>query len=293
MASIEKSILKKCKELIDAADSVLISAGAGMSVPAGINYFDTQKFAELFPALVKKGYKMQYELIAHHAVNHRMGWTPSVMWGYLAMHVNYVYYEIQEDRTYQQLYSLVRDKDYFVMTTNVDGLFVQNGFSKDNIYTPQGSFSRIQCINRCSEETWDVKPMIDKMLSHIDPITQEETDPSVIPTCPRCGGDMFLNVRGGNWFVDQPYKKQNVALNKWVNNTMDKKLVVLDIGTGFNTPGVVRWPAENIVNQHPNASLIRINLDDARVPIKILSKSISIKGCISEFLCEISSLNLY
>jgi len=109
MVNIEKSILKKSRDLIDAADSVLISAGAGMSVPAGINYFDTQKFAELFSGLVKKGYKMQYELITHHAVDDRRGWTPAVKWGYLAIHVNYVYYEILKDATYQQLYSLVKD----------------------------------------------------------------------------------------------------------------------------------------------------------------------------------------
>ena len=78
MVNIDKSILKKRRELIDATDSVLIGAGAGMSVPAGINYYDTQLFAELFPGLVKKGYKMQYELIVHHAVNNERGWTPAV-----------------------------------------------------------------------------------------------------------------------------------------------------------------------------------------------------------------------
>ena len=96
---IEKSILKQSKDLIAEADSVLISAGAGMSVPAGINYHDTKLFAELFPALVKKGYKKQYELIVHHAVNPARGFYPEVKWGYLAIHVNYVYYQIQEDST--------------------------------------------------------------------------------------------------------------------------------------------------------------------------------------------------
>ena len=112
MANIDKSILKRIRALIVAADSVIISAGADMSVPAGINYFDTKKFAELFPGLVKKGYKMQYELIAHHKADNKSGWTHAVIWGYLAIHVNYVYYEIQKDATYQQLFSLVKDKDF-------------------------------------------------------------------------------------------------------------------------------------------------------------------------------------
>ncbi|MBT3367718.1 MAG: NAD-dependent protein deacetylase of SIR2 family [Nitrospina sp.] len=288
---VDKSILKKCRNLVDAADSVLISAGAGMSVPAGINYYDTQKFAELFPGLVKKGYKMQYELITHHAVNDRKGWTPAVKWGYLAPHINYVYYMIQKDTTYQRLYSLIKDKDYFVMTTNVDGLFVQNNFSKDRIYTPQGSFSRIQCMKACSDETWDVKPVIDKILPLINPTTQEVNDLSCIPSCPRCGGDMFMNVRGGSWFIDRPYELQKAALNKWINNTVDKRLVVLDIGTGSNTPGVVRWPAENIIMQHRSGTLIRINLYDSEVPKEIQNKSISINDDISEFMRGVFDIN--
>ena len=291
MVNIAKSILKKSSDLINAADSVLISAGAGLSVPAGINYYDIQLFAEMFPGLVKKGYKMQYELIAHNAVNNRNGWTPGVKWGYLAPHIDYVYYKIQKDTTYQKLYSLIKDKDYFVMTTNVDGLFVQNKFSKDRIYTPQGSFSRVQCMRACTDETWDAKPIIDEILPHIEPTTQEVNDLSCIPSCPRCGGDMFMNVRGGSWFIDRPYKSQAAALNNWINNTIDKRLVVLDIGTGMNTPGVVRWPAENIIRQHPNGSLIRINLNDSEVPEEILSKSISIKGDISEFMSGVFEIN--
>jgi len=289
MANMEESILNESRYLIDAADSVLTSAGAGLSVPAGIDYHDTRLFAELFPGLVEKGYRMQYELIAHNALNSRTGWTPAVKWGYLAAHINYVYYKIQEDTTYQRLYSLLREKDYFVMTTNVDGLFVQNGFSEDRIYTPQGSFSRIQCMSACTDETWDAKPIIDEILPHIDPTTQEVRDLSCIPSCPRCGGDMFMNVRGGRWFVDRPYESQRAALNEWVNKTIHKRIVVLDIGTGMNTPGVVRWPAENIIRQHPNGSLIRVNLNDAEVPEEIQRKSISIEGDVSEFMRSIVS----
>ncbi len=284
MANIDKSILQKSRDLIDAADAVFIGAGAGMSVPAGINYWNTQLFAELFPGLVKKGYRMQYDLIVHHAVNNATGWTPAVKWGYLAIHVNYVYYTIRKDPIYQKLFSLVKDKDYFVKTTNVDGLFVQNNFSKDRIYTAQGSFSRIQCLRRCTEKVWDVKPIIDKILPNIDPKTQEITDPSCIPWCPECGGDVFMNVRGGRWFIEQPYELQQEAMLKWINTAFEKRIVVLDIGTGFNTPGVVRWPSENMVNRHPDSSLIRVNLTHSEVPEQIESKSISIKGDVAEFI---------
>ncbi len=285
--SIEKSIIEKSRELIGAADAVLISAGAGLSVPAGINYHDTKKFAAMFPALVRKGYRIQYELIGHSHVDPRRGWTPAVKWGYLAPHINYVYYETGKDKTYEQLYSLIQARDYFVMTTNVDGLFVQNGFSENRIYTPQGSFSRIQCMKRCTEETWDAKPVIDKIIPVIDPQTQEVTDSSVIPTCPRCGGDMFMNVRGGNWFVHKPYEEQSRALNDWAASVMDKQLVVLDLGTGFNTPGVVRFPAENIVSQHQKSNLIRVNLDHPEVPEAIMDKSISISGDVSGFVNDV------
>ncbi len=284
MLDTEKPVLAQCAELIADADRVLISAGAGMSVPAGINYHDQRKFAQLFPGLVKKGYRMQYELITRHAVDNRRGWTAAVKWDYLATHVNYVYYQIQNDETYRKLYSLVQDKNYFVMTTNVDGLFVQNGFDKDKVYTPQGSFSRIQCLQRCTEQTWDAKPIIDRILSHIDPQTQEVNNPACLPVCRNCGGDVFMNVRGGSWFIDQPYQAQLAALNRWIETIGGAKITVLDIGTGFNTPGVVRRPAENIVEQNPGGSLIRINLNHYDIPKEIQSKSISIKGDVSEFI---------
>jgi len=129
---------------------------------------------------------------------------------------------------------------------------------------------------------WDVKPKIDRMLPHVDPVTQEVNDPSCIPCCLRCGGDMFLNVRGGSWFIDQPYESQRTALNKWITDSFDGRIVVLDIGTGFNTPGVVRRPAENLVDRHPNSLLIRINLHNSEVPGKTQGKSIAIRGDVSE-----------
>ena len=100
-----------------------------------------------------------------------------------------------------------------------------------------------------------------------------------------------MNVRGGSWFIDRPYELQKAALNKWINNTVDKRLVVLDIGTGSNTPGVVRWPAENIIMQHRSGTLIRINLYDSEVPKEIQNKSISINDDISEFMRGVFDIN--
>lgn len=281
---MNEALLKRSREITNDAECALIGAGAGLSAAAGINYHDTKKFAEIFPGFVKRGFTKQYELIAHNAVNKKPGWTPAVKWGYLATHVNYVYYEIQKNPVYQNLYSIIKDKDYFVMTSNVDGLFVHNNFDENRIYTPQGSFSLVQCMKACTNETWDVKPIIDRILPYIDPLSQEVTDLSCIPACPNCGGDMFMNVRGGGWFIEKPYEHQKRALNHWISHLEGKKIVVFDIGTGFNTPGVIRWPAETIANHFADATLIRVNLEYPEVPIGLKDKAISLKMDASEFI---------
>jgi NAD-dependent SIR2 family protein deacetylase len=110
----------------------------------------------------------------------------------------------------------------------------------------------------------------------VDPDTQEATDPSVIPHCPHCGGAVFLNVRAGYWFIEDPYLEQAERFREWVRSTRESRLLVMEIGAGFNTPVVVRWPMERIVNDHPKAHLVRVNLSQPHVPREIAEKSISL-----------------
>ncbi len=254
------------------ADHVLIGAGAGMSADAGIDYADEAYFARRFPAMLQYGLRCQYETIGFQ------GWSEAVQWGFLADHVNAVRFESQPQPNYTQLLSLVAGKDHFVITSNVDGMFAKSGFDESRIYTPQGSYALYQCLTPCTTQTWPFKPILDRILPAIDPATQAVTDPALIPLCPNCGGPAFLNVRGGSWFIEEPQREARARYVDWVNATADGTLLVIEIGSGFNTPGVVRWPMEQITDWHDQAHLLRVNADYPQISVELADRATAIQA---------------
>lgn len=268
----DKQNITRCNDLLTRAQCVLVAAGSGLSAAAGINYTDTAYFAENFPGMVRRGFRMQAELMGYSA------WSRALKWGYLAANVVQVRFKSGPHPVYQRLLTLVEDKDYFVHTSNVDGMFEKNGFNKDRIFTPQGDYARMQCQTPCTAETWESKPLLEPVLPVINLETQEVIDTEVLPCCPNCGGDMMLNVRGGDWFVEEPYVKQKEKFRKWIESTHAKRLLIIEIGAGFNTPTVIRWPNEYIVAKHPDANLIRIDLTHPGVPKEICQKSVTLKN---------------
>lgn len=268
------------------ADAVLIGAGAGLSAAAGLDYTDTVLFKRLFPGLVKKGFRRFYDLFGYTA------WSEAEKWGYLATQVNYVRFRPNTHPIYPRLYDLVKDKNYFVMTSNADGMFLRNNFDPDRLYTPQGTYDRMQCLTPCWRETWESKPIIEKILPTIDPQTHTVTDPTVIPACPNCGEAVFLNVRGGHWFIDDPYQAGYEQLTKWLQLATKKKLLILEVGVGFNTPSVIRWPLEQITYRHQQANFVRINHHYPQVPDEISDRSISLSEDAFDAITEMWRMEL-
>lgn len=259
-------------------DRVLIGAGAGMSIDAGIDYSNREHFARRFPAMLQYGYSCQWETLGFNAPD------PALTWGFLADHVYSVRWAPPPGRVYQELLALVKEKEYFVITSNVDAQFAKSGFDEERIYTPQGSYALYQCLKPCTDQTWPSKPMIDAILPTIDRQTQRITDPSLIPACPNCGGPVFMNVRGGPWFIEKPYESQRARFGDFVAGSTDGSLLLLELGSGFNTPGVIRWPFENITRRHRDAHLVRVNPGHPEVPPAILRRSSSIPLGAQAFL---------
>ncbi len=264
--------IARCNDLLTQAQYVLVAAGSGLSAAAGINYTDTAYFARHFPGMVCRGFRMQAELMGYSA------WHPELKWGYLAANVYQVRFKLGQHPVYQGLLALVEEKNYFAHTSNVDGMFEKNGFDKNRIFTPQGDYAWMQCQTPCSSETWESKPILKRIRPEINPETQEVVNPEVLPRCPNCGGDVMLNVRGGNWFVEEPYVEQAEKYRNWIESSWAKRLLIVEIGAGFNTPGVIRWPNEQLVLNHPDANLIRIDLAQPGVPKEIRNKSVTIKN---------------
>jgi NAD-dependent SIR2 family protein deacetylase len=277
MSENEKN-MHKVVEFLKSADYVLIGAGAGLSADAGNDYMDKGSFAKNYPELVKLGFQFKAQLMGYEIL------PPDLEWSYLARHVSEARFQDPPQEVYQKLFEIVQDKDYFVITSNVDMLFVKNGFDDEKLYTPQGDYALMQCLGPCWNKTWKTKPIIDKILPKIDVKTKKLTDLSVIPKCPTCGGPVFMNVRGGAWFIDEPYKEQAKRFYNWIQKVKGYKLLIFEIGAGFNTPGVVRWPMERIALNYEKSNLIRINLYHPQIPHKIFSRSMSFKTTSNNFI---------
>jgi NAD-dependent SIR2 family protein deacetylase len=269
---------QRIRRWIDEADRVLIGSGAGLSADAGVDYTDEVAFARTFPALVKRGLKAPYQMIGYS------GLPTEAFWGYWLTHVDDVRFGDGRRRVYELLFNLVRDKDWFVLTSNVDGLFARNGFDPARVCSIQGDFAFLQCYTPCSDELWPSAPVLEQLLPEIDPDTQALRDPAMAPVCPKCGGQMFFNVRGGQWFVETPWRRQLEALREWVPSTSNERLLVIDIGSGFNTPSVVRWPMERTAQAIPTARFVRINRNDPELRVELGARAVTVAGGALEIL---------
>ena len=261
--------LATLRSWLAASDRVLVTAGAGLSAAAGYDYGDTDRFRELFPALYQLGLRSRYMV--------GVPLPPAQLWGYWAVHINDIRYDPTPNPLYQHLCALIGDKDHWVMTSNVDGLFARNGFRPDRIFTPQGDYARYQCTTPCTPITWDSRPLVDRLLAVYDPATGAITDPDALPSCPDCGGDVEINVRIGPEFVDAPYLPAGRRLQDWLTTTpADSRLLILEFGAGFNTPGVIRQPGEHLTRHFPRARLVRVNPAHPETPADLADRALPV-----------------
>ncbi|KAJ3288728.1 hypothetical protein HDU79_004618 [Rhizoclosmatium sp. JEL0117] len=269
--------LATVKALIQNADYLIISAAAGLSASAGLDYTSEEVFKKHHAGMHKRGFRNMYQFIGFS------DWEPKLQWGYYfqqTLTARFSWQQRATQPTYNLLKTLVANFESkiphstYVVTSNADGMFDQYGFDKSRIYTRQGDYSRIQCLSACrGDAVWDIKPYLEKGLQSFNPETYELTDSAGIPKCPHCGGSMMWNVRGGDWFLENEYLKQQVVYEAWKADVLrkvkgeGKKLVILEVGAGFNTPGVLRFPNEKLAQEVDGVSLVRVNRDHAEVPV--------------------------
>ena len=202
--------------------------------------------------------------------------SEAAFWGYWALHVKDIRFSDRQAAVYSDLFAMLQTKDHFVLTSNVDAMFARHGFDPQRVCAVQGDYAYMQCLRPCTVSVWPSREPIERLLTNIDPVSEEATDASAIPRCPHCGGKVFLNVRAGSWFLDTTYRETLSRLNTWLGQQDDEPLLVFDIGSGFNTPSVVRWPMEQVTTQRPTARLVRINLDHPEVPDELSGRAVAI-----------------
>lgn len=279
--------ITKAAKLINEADYILVGAGAGLSAAGGLNYSDSKLFRKWFSKLSELGIETIGEAISFYwkadASNRRS------FWAYWANHINNIRYETPVLKPYLDLYEILKGKSYFIITTNVDGQFVKAGFDKEKIFAPQGDYGLFQCDKPCCDELYNNKAIIDKMIANMDKDkfqVQEEN----IPRCPKCGSYMVKNLRVDDTFVEAPHMIKQEDYMDFVNNSMNGNLLLLELGVGFNTPGIIRWPFERIVSEHPDAVLMRMNMEYPEVPDTIRLKSLCFDTDIVKVISDLRNI---
>jgi NAD-dependent SIR2 family protein deacetylase len=257
--------------LLAEADFILIGAGAGLSAAAGLNYQDPDLFRQWYPQFARLGLNTVWEAIVAY-------WSPNEsnlrrFWAFWAHHIQKMRYDAPPGPPYLNLARLVAGRPYFVITTNVEAQFAKAGFLPESVFTPQGDYGKFQCAVPCNDILHDNRTLVQKLIANMDE-ARVQVQESDIPHCPSCGTCLERNLRRDNCFVESPYMERQPTYADFVDRSFTGRLVLLEFGAGFNTPGIIRWPFERITSRHPRASLLRVNLDDASVPAEIEEKSI-------------------
>lgn len=276
--------IKKAAEILNEADYILIGAGAGLSAAAGLTY-SGKRFTDNFPEFIEK-----YGMTDMYSGGFYPFPGEEARWGYWSKHVYVNRIEPEALPLYKQLYELVKVKKYFVLTTNADHQFYKSGFGEDKIFATQGDYGLIQCQRGCHNKTYDDIAMMNQM-------NQARKDclvPSyMVPRCPVCGGPMTMNLRCDQYFVeDEQWHNAERCFVDFLEECCDEKVALLELGIGFNTPMIIRFPFEKLVREKQNMKLIRLNLDEAIVPESFGDRAIGINEdmtkSINDILNEIS-----
>lgn len=274
--------IDRAVENIRNADCVIIGAGAGASTAAGIQY-GGKRFTDNFAEFIKK-YGEHYMTDMYAA-----GFYPypseEAKWGYWSKHALMNRFDPPALPLYTELYDIVKNKEYFVLTTNVDHQFYKAGFDEKRIFATQGDYGKIQCQKACHPKTYDAKDLFRKM----DKARRDCLIPSeLVPKCPVCGGNMAMNLRCDNYFVeDEAWHEAADRYAGFLEQNKDKKVVLLELGVGFNTPIIIRFPFEKMVRENSSYSLIRMNMDEAVVPESFGERAIGIGGDMAKAITDI------
>ncbi len=292
--TIEERIVK-LKNEIKTADAVMIGAGSGLSTAAGYTY-SGERFDKYFLDFKKK-YGIQDMYSGGFFPFEKM----EIYWAWWARHIYVNRYDQLENEVYQNLLSLVKDKDYFVLTTNVDHQFQLAGFDKKRMFYTQGDYGLWQCSEPCHQETYDNEKQVKEMLVatgflienngkyEIDFANQDnwkmEIPSELIPYCPHCGEPMNMNLRCDDTFVqdDGWYAAKN-RYEDFNRRHENLHVLYLELGVGAMTPVWIKYPFWQKTNENPKAAYACLNFGEAYAPDEIAARSICLDGDIAEVL---------
>ncbi len=246
--------------------------------------YSGERFERLFSDFIEK-----YNLVDMYSAAFYPYKNLESFWGYFCKHIYYNRYEQNLNSTYEDLLSLVVDKNYFVITTNVDHVFQKTGFDKERLFYTQGDYGLFQCSVPCHDKTYDNYEQITEMLKNQHGL---KIPTALIPLCPVCKKPMTTNLRKDNAFVeDNGWHRASERYEKFIKENKNKKVLFLELGVGFNTPSIIKYPFWQMSYKNKNATYACINLNEAICPPEIEEKSVLVEGNIHDILSDIKSSN--
>ena len=268
--------IEKLRKTLREADAVVVGAGAGLSTAAGFTY-SGERFLQHFADFIGK-----YGFTDMYSAGFYPFPTEEEKWAYWSRHIYYNRYVPAPKPVYDNLLKLLKDKDYFVITTNVDHQFQKAGFDKQRLFYTQGDYGLFQCAKPCHQKTYDNEEVVKRMIA-------EQMDlriPSeLVPKCPVCGGRMEVNLRSDETFVeDEGWHAASERYADFIRRHLHDNILFLDLGSGGNTPIVFKIPFIRWTMQNPNAVYATVNLGEAFTVDQIADRSIVINGDIGEIL---------
>lgn len=271
--------IEQAKRALHKADAVVIGAGSGLSTSAGLTY-SGPRFLEYFGDFIQK-YKIQDMYSG--------GFYPfeslEEYWAWWSRHIMINRYEKAPKPVYDELLKLLHDKDYFVLTTNVDHQFQLAGFDKKRLFYTQGDYGLWQCSEPCCQKTWDNEETVRRMVA-------EQRDMRVptelVPHCPVCGKPMAMNLRCDSTFVqDEGWYAACSRYEDFLRRHEGAKVVYLELGVGGNTPVIIKYPFWKMTHQNANAFYVCINLSESYCPKEIQTRAVCINEDVGTVLQEL------
>lgn len=268
--------IERLRDEIAKADAIVIGAGAGLSAASGFAY-DGERFERSF-----HDFHVKYGITDMYSGGFHPYGTLEEFWAWWSRCIVLNRYDCPVGRPYRDLLSIVKGRDYFVLTTNVDHQFQRAGFDKKRLFYTQGDYGLFQCSEPCCRRTYDNEDIVRHM---VESQSDMKVPSELVPHCPVCGRPMAMNLRCDDTFVqDDGWYEAAGRYESFLNCHSSSHVLFLELGVGTNTPGIIKYPFWRITAGNPNAVYVCMNKGEAFCPREIADRSICIDSDIAEVL---------
>ena len=288
--------IQKLKKELAECDAVVIGAGAGLSTSAGLTY-SGERFEKYF-----FDFKEKYSITDMYSGGFYPFPNEETLWAWWSRHIYFNRYIDSPKPVYENLLSLVKDKDYFILTTNVDHRFQRAGFDKKRLFYTQGDYGLFQSVDPKIKKTFDNEEWVTKAMEAQGFVRDENgfftvpedrnikmTIPTeLIPRCPVYGGKVTMNLRSDDTFVEDDGWHEAAERYENFLRTRTGKVLFLELGVGYNTPVIIKIPFRNMTAQNPKATYACINQGEAVTLEEIADRSICIDGDIGTVIEQLA-----